>query len=71
MGAVELTYLTLDAVTIYSVMEVAFGRADEHLYAFDIIGQEPNQSDGEYRNLTVSLREKPVYQFTAAQTLCF
>ena len=47
MGAVKLTYLTLYAVTIYGVMEVAFGRADEHLYAFDVIGQEPNQSDGD------------------------
>ena len=65
MGAVELTYLTLYAVTIYGVMEVAFGCTDEHLYALDVIGQEPNQSDGEYRNLTVSLREMPVYQFTA------
>ena len=63
--------MTFDTVTVNRMMEVAFGRADEHLYAFDVIGQEPYQTDGKNRNLTFTLAEESVNQFTAAQTLCF
>ena len=69
MSAVKLADLTLYAIAVYCVVEIAFGCADEYLHAFDVIGQEPHQADGENRNLPVTLREEPVYQLTATQTL--
>ena len=53
------------------MMKIPLGCADENLDAFNIIGQEPNQTDGEYRYLTVPFTEEPVNQRAAAQTLSF
>jgi hypothetical protein len=51
------------------MVKIALGCAYEHLYSLDVIGQEPHQTDGENRYLTVSLAEETVYLRAAAQTL--
>jgi len=63
---VELTYLPFYPVAVHSIMEVTLGSTDEYPYTLAFIGQEPHQTDGKNRNLSVSLTEQPIGQFPAA-----